>query len=345
MVGGVASSMITTVASDVNSATATNIANTIVKRDGSGGFAAGAVTATSVVSSGNISSTSLNTGTLKVTGGTLAAGSVLTSDADGNATWGSNGLYTLNGQGATTHNFATSSTGTDFTITSNTASSTATHTFNLPDASISNRGVVTTGTQTFAGSKTFSGTTTVGTLKVTSGAPTTAGYVLTASSTDGTATWSQASGGITEVGPITTTSNAAGATVSGTTTLILAAADGTNGGVLTSGVQTIGGQKSFKAAVTNSEAFNAESGTTIDFSKSNLAYTLASPGAFTLSGMKNGGTYTLAVQGTIPGTATFTASNLNGKSLGNYLTVSGKQTVYTFVVMGSTFYYSMVSEQ
>jgi len=61
--------------------------------------------------------------------------------------------------------------------------------------------------------------------------------------------------------------------------------------------------------------------------------------------MKNGGTYTLAVQGTTPGTAIFTASNLNGKSLGNYLTVSGKQTVYTFVVMGSTFYYSMISEQ
>ena len=32
-------------------------------------------------------------------------------------------------------------------------------------------------------------------------------------------------------------------------------------------------------------------------------------------------------------------------SLGNYLTVSGKHTVYTFVVMGGTVYYSMVSQQ
>ena len=342
-VGGVSSSTITTISSSVLSATSNNTASTLVQRDGSGGFAAGAVTATSVVSSGNISSTSLTTGTLRVTGGTLAAGSVLTSDANGNATWGSNGLYTLNGQGATTHNFATSSTGNDFSISSNAASSTATHTFNLPDASISNRGVVTTGAQTFAGSKTFSGTTTVETLKVTSGAPTTAGFVLTASSTDGTASWQVASGGVTSVGAINTTSNAAGATVSGTT-LNLAAADGTNGGVLTNGAQTIAGEKSFKAAVTNSEAspFTTRS---INFSLSNLAYTSQSPGAFTLSGMKNGGTYTLAVQGTASGISSFTHPNFSIVSLGNYTTPGGKQTVYTFIVMGTTIYHSMVSEQ
>jgi hypothetical protein len=241
-VGGVLSSTITTVASSVLSATANNTASTIVKRDGSGGFAAGAITANSVVSSGNISSTSLNTETLKVTGGSP-----------------------------------------------------------------------------------------------------TVGYVLTASSIDGTATWQSASGGITGVGTLTTTSYAKGATIS-ENNLVLAAADSTNGGVLTSGTQTIGGQKSFKNAVTNSVAYNAGSGTTIDFSLSNLAYTTASPGAFTLTNMKDGGTYTLAVQGTTSGTSTFTASGLTPVNVGSYPTISGKQTVYTFVVMGSRFYFSMTSE-
>jgi hypothetical protein len=63
------------------------------------------------------------------------------------------GLTALNGLTAQVQNFATGTSGTDFNI----SSSSTTHTFNLPDASASNRGVVTTGTQTFAGAKTFSG--------------------------------------------------------------------------------------------------------------------------------------------------------------------------------------------
>ena len=96
--------------------------------------------------------------------------------------------------------------------------------------------------------------------------------------------------------------------------------------------------------MTNSVAFNAGSGTTIDFSQSNLAYTTASPGAFILTNMKDGGTYTLAVKGLTSGTSTFTASGLTPVNVGSYPTISGKQTVYTFVVMGSRFYYSMISE-
>jgi hypothetical protein len=248
-VGGVASSTITTVASSVLSATANNTASTLVQRDGSGGFAAEAVTATSVVSSGNISSTSLNTGTLKVTGGT----------------------------------------------------------------------------------------------------PTTVGFVLTASNTDGTVTWSSASGGITGVGTITTTSYPNGATVS-SNNLVLAAADGTNGGILTSGTQTIGGQKSFVKAITNAAAYAAGASSSIDFSASNLAYTTLSPTAFTLQNMKDGGTYTLAVQGTTSGTSTFSGTNPSGTNFtwismgGNSATIQDKQTLYTFIVMGTTVYYSLTSQ-
>jgi hypothetical protein len=62
------------------------------------------------------------------------------------------GINTLNGLSTTSQTFAVGTSGTDFSI----SSSGSTHTFNLPDASASNRGLITTGTQTFAGTKTFS---------------------------------------------------------------------------------------------------------------------------------------------------------------------------------------------
>jgi len=60
-------------------------------------------------------------------------------------------------QTGATQTFATGTSGSDFGI----SSSSNTHTFNIPDASGSNRGLVTTGTQTFAGSKTFSNSVTM----------------------------------------------------------------------------------------------------------------------------------------------------------------------------------------
>ena len=73
---------------------------------------------------------------------------------------GGSTITSINGLTASTQLLTTGTSGTDFNI----SSSVDTHTFNLPDASASNRGVITTGTQTIAGNKTLSGTTTLSAL-------------------------------------------------------------------------------------------------------------------------------------------------------------------------------------
>ena len=72
----------------------------------------------------------------------------------------SNGLTALNGLTKQVQYLAVGTSGTDFAI----SSSVDTHTFNIPDAGASARGLITTGTQTIAGFKTFSST-----IKLTNG--------------------------------------------------------------------------------------------------------------------------------------------------------------------------------
>lgn len=77
----------------------------------------------------------------------------LRDDGTWAAASGGSGITSLGGQTGSTQTFQTATTGTDFLI----SSTGNVHTFAIPDASASARGLVTTGAQTFAGNKSFSG--------------------------------------------------------------------------------------------------------------------------------------------------------------------------------------------
>lgn len=96
----------------------------------------------------------------------LGSGLTMTGTTLSASGGGGGGITTLNTLTAATQTFATGTTGTDFNI----SSATSTHTFNIPSASATARGLITNGVQTIGGAKTFDSRLTVsaGGLSVTS---------------------------------------------------------------------------------------------------------------------------------------------------------------------------------
>lgn len=149
------------------------------------------LTATSTVARSlslpNVNGTLVSTGdTGTVTSTMILDGTIVNADVNASAaiavtklaTGTANQVLGVN-SGATSNEFktlSTGTTGTDFAI----AHSAGGIAFNLPDASATNRGVVTTGTQTIAGNKTLSGVTVVSNTGTNTAGNTTATAIQTA---------------------------------------------------------------------------------------------------------------------------------------------------------------------
>lgn len=114
-----------------------------------------------------------------------------------------------------------------------------------------------------------------------------------------------------------------------------------NGGFLISGTLAVPGAK----LVVHGDAINdtaiSNGSATIDFATGNLQYSSTTCGAYTLSNMKDGGAYTLAITSTSVGTCAFTASGFTVKlPPGHGATTSGKMTLYQFVALGTNIFVS-----
>ncbi len=150
---------------------------------------------------------------------------------------------------------------------------------------------------------------------------------------------------------ITITSSANAATLTGTTLASnVLSSSLTSVGVLDN--LTVGGntiiQGSLKVgeAVANNSVANSGTSSIIDFSSSNIAINNNSTSStYTLSGVVNGGAYSLILTSTSKsGAATFTAVGFTIKFMGDPSLTLGKSHIYSFIVANNIIYITLATE-
>jgi hypothetical protein len=223
------------------------------------------------------------------------------------------GLQALNGLTKQTQYFAVGTSGTDFAI----SSATDTHTFNLPTASATNRGALSSADWSTFNSK--QGTITL-TTTGTSGAATLIGNTLNIPN--------YADGGVTTLAVIGSSPNQFGATIA-LNQFNLEPASDSFGGVVTTGTQTFAGNKTLTGTLGGTSA--TFSGTVTAANVNVTSSSIPANGMYlsvanTLNFATNSGNrMTIGTTGSITMTSTL--------SLGNFLTLT---TANTFIYGGTT---------
>jgi hypothetical protein len=172
----------------------------------------------------------------------------------------------------------------------------------------------------------------------------TANQVLTTNGS-GVASWSTPTTAVTTIGSIAGSSTSNGATISGAT-LTLAPADGTNGGIVTTGAQTIAGDKTFTGSIRGKVSLSSEITANLTINSSNAEdynskILICNPtsGAITItfeSGLPSGFNCMILQKSATANKINFAAgSSVTLNNRNNYTATAGQYALATIVHIGS----------